>query len=163
VNIKILNSKEYAEYNKDYFVSKDGEVYSVRSNMFLKHSIDCNGYHRIDVYGKHIKIHKMVWIAWMGKIPEGFQINHKNDNKNDNSLSNLYLGNQKQNIQDCINNNHRVGNIKTLTLKDKYTGTITTYRRCKDFLDICEHSCVSGSFSKVSKTNWFNERYEIIT
>lgn len=39
------------------------------------------------------------------------QINHRDDNKENPSLSNLYLGNQKENISDCINNKHRVGHI----------------------------------------------------
>ncbi len=39
--------------------------------------------------------------------------------KKNNHYLNLYAGTQKENIQDCIKNNHRVGNSHILILFDK--------------------------------------------
>lgn len=116
--------KEFRQFkdNPTYYVSADGDAYSTFSHKLLKHSIDHDGYHRIDVYlnhkQKHIKIHKLVYLVWVGPIPEGMQLNHIDDNKDNNHYTNLYLGTQKENIHDCFKNNHRVGNRITYLIRD---------------------------------------------
>ena len=162
MEIHYINGVPFAEYNKDYYISQTGDVYSVRSNIFLKHAIDMYGYHRVDIYGKHHRIHKLVWNAWNGDVPEGLQINHLDDNKENNALSNLYIGTQKENIADCIRNGHRKGHLKPVTIIDAQEDTIKTYNSCKDFIETTGHSCVSGSFAKIRKTNWFKERYGVL-
>lgn len=116
--------KEFRQFkdNPTYYVSADGDAYSTFSHKLLKHSIDHDGYHRIDVYlnhkQKHIKIHKLVYLVWVGPIPEGMQLNHIDDNKDNNHYTNLYLGTQKENIHDWFKNNHRVGNRITYLIRD---------------------------------------------
>lgn len=116
--------KEFKQYkdNPTYYVSADGDVYSTFSKKLLKHYIDLDGYHRIDVYlnhkQKHVKIHKLVYLTWVGEIPEGMQINHKDDDKNNNNYKNLYLGSQMENIRDCFKNSHRVGHILSYQIYD---------------------------------------------
>lgn len=46
----------------------------------------------------HTPVHKMVYIAWVDNIEENQQINHKDDNEKNNSLQNLCVGSQKDNI-----------------------------------------------------------------
>lgn len=115
----IYNNKIFKSYNNNYYVSNNGEVYSTYKRELLKHSIDIDGYHRIDLHEKHIKIHKLVYLVWCGKIPDGMQVNHYDDNKDNNYYKNLYLGTQKENIADCERNNHRVGNVQSITVLDK--------------------------------------------
>lgn len=43
------------------------------------------------------KIHRLVWIAFNGEIPQGMQINHINEVKTDNRLCNLNLMTPKEN------------------------------------------------------------------
>ena len=96
--------KEFRQFkeNPTYYVSADGDVYSTFSKKLLKHYIDQDGYHRIDIYlnhkQKHVKIHKLVYLVWVGDIPKGYQLNHIDDNKDNNNYKNLYLGSQKENI-----------------------------------------------------------------
>ena len=42
-------------------------------------------------------VHRLVWIAFNGTIPEGLQVNHINEVKTDNRLSNLNLMTAKEN------------------------------------------------------------------
>ena len=158
----IIDNKILKQYDDNYFISEYGEVYSLYSKKFLKHQIDCDGYHRVDIHSKHIKVHKLVYITWIGNIKREEQINHKDDNKNNNHYSNLYAGSQKENIQDCIKNNHRIGNIHYLTIYDKKENKILTFCPASEFIQYSGHSCVNGSVKRMFTRNWFKTRYEII-
>ena len=158
----IIFGKEFKPYDDYYYVSADGDVYSIYSQKILKHYIDHDGYHRVDIHGKHFKIHKLVYLTWCGPIPDGQQVNHLDDNKDHNHYQNLYAGTQKANIADCFTNQHRVGHMQTVTIFDKYTATVTTYPTVKDFLSTTGHPATNGSLAKVCKRNWFTDRYVII-
>lgn len=157
-----INGTEFKKYDSSYYVSKNGEVYSLFSKRLLKHSIDHDGYHRVDIHGKHIKVHKLVYITWCGNIPDGMQINHIDDNKDNNNYTNLYAGTQKENIDDCFANNHRVGNTTFVMLINKYSNQIEIYESAKEFIATTGHSARNGSFKKISNRNWFKEQYEIL-
>lgn len=47
---------------------------------------------------KNFYIHRLVWEAFNGKIPENMQVNHINEIKTDNSVWNLNLMSPKENI-----------------------------------------------------------------
>ena len=46
---------------------------------------------------KNYRVHRLVWEAFNGQIPEGLQVNHINEVKTDNRLSNLNLMTAKEN------------------------------------------------------------------
>lgn len=46
---------------------------------------------------KYYLVHRLVYEAFNGEIPEGMQVNHINENKTDNRLENLNLMTPKQN------------------------------------------------------------------
>ncbi|WP_053958369.1 HNH endonuclease signature motif containing protein [Sulfobacillus thermosulfidooxidans] len=48
-----------------------------------------------------IRHHRLIWISANGSPPEGFVICHRNNNKLDNRLSNLYLATPQQNSHDA--------------------------------------------------------------
>ena len=162
----IIDDKIFKRFTNEYYVSEFGEIYSKYSNKILKHSIDHNGYHRVDIYsfGKplHIKIHKIVYLVWIGNIPKGKQINHKDDDKNNNHYSNLYAGTQEENIKDCIKNNHRVGNIYHMTIYDNKIKKTITFCPVKKFIKYCGHSCKNGNVKKYFNKYWFKKRYKLI-
>ncbi|MBO7322023.1 MAG: HNH endonuclease [Bacteroidales bacterium] len=47
---------------------------------------------------KHYSVHRLVWKAFNGEIPEGLVINHLNECKTDNRLCNLELVTAKENL-----------------------------------------------------------------
>lgn len=158
----IINEKVFKSYDKMYYVSEDGDIYSMYSKKILKHNIDLNGYHRVDIHGKHVKIHKLVYSVWVGEIEQGKQVNHKDDNKDNNHYSNLYVGTQKDNIHDCISNGHRQGNIWYLTIYDKKINKLLTFSPASDFISYSGHPCGNGGVKRMFTRNWFKKRYEII-
>ena len=158
----LINGIEFRQYDEHYFISADGDIYSTYSNRCLKHYIDHDGYHRVDIHGKHMKVHKLVYLTWCGAIPKGKQINHLDDNKENNHYRNLYLGNQTENIADCFSNGHRCGNAFSITVLNKQTGIIEKYPLIKDFLNTTGHSVANGSLARVIHRKWFMEKYEIL-
>lgn len=168
----IFDGKIFKQFrNSIYYLSKNGEVFS----MYTKRIIKClirntrgKQYKYVDVWNEktgkqqHINVHRMVYIAWRGEIPNGVQVNHKNDDSLDNRLENLYIGVQQDNIFDCINNGHRVGNVFYLTILDKKINQVMTFCPASDFIEYCGHSSKNGSVSKFFNKNWFNKRYEIV-
>ena len=158
----IIENKTLKPYDENYFISEYGDVYSLYSKKFLKHQIDRDGYHRVDIHSKHIKVHKLVYTTWIGNLSKEEQINHKDDNKDNNHYSNLYAGSQKENIQDCIKNKHRVGNTHYLTIYDKKENKILTFCPASEFILYSGHSCMNGSVKRMFTRNWFKVRYEII-
>lgn len=153
---------EFKEYDEWYSVDRNGNVFSKYKNGLLKHYIDKDGYHRVDIHGKHMKIHKLVYLTWKGRIPKGMQINHFDDNKDNNSLENLYIGTQKDNISDCKRNNHRIGNKKSIVVFDKNINKTIKFDSIKSLIIYTGHSNKNGSLSKFKKAKWFNDRYLII-
>ena len=44
------------------------------------------------------KVHRIIWEAFNGPIPDGYEINHINEDKSDNRLENLSIVTHKENI-----------------------------------------------------------------
>jgi hypothetical protein len=99
----------------DYYVSDLGNVYSVRvspnrnpQGKFYKLSPwdkHPSGYLNIGMYNQsgvenktYRRIHRLVWEAFNGPIPNGYVIDHKNADKKDNRLENLQLMTPKENV-----------------------------------------------------------------
>ena len=166
----IFNGKEFKQYryNPNYFVSCDGEVFSNFSKKIIKNSVRGKEkqYYSVDITidhsQKHIPVHKIVYDTWVKKLEPNEQVNHRDDNSLNNNANNLYVGTQKENIQDCINNNHRVGNVFYLTVFDKKVGKVLTFAPSKNFIEYSGHSNKSGSLNKFFSKQWFKQRYEII-
>lgn len=106
--------REISGSNGFYFVSNFGAVKN-KNGLVRKSHITWDGYLQIRLtVGKKrtVKIHKLVWEAFNGPIPEGYEINHIDENKLNNSLDNLSLVTRGQNIN-WGTRNERVS--KTLT------------------------------------------------
>jgi len=99
--------KEILDCNSMYSIDGSGNVFSKYSNKIIKQRNHCKGYKEIElkVNGKKKihKVHRLVYQTHIGQIPEGYQINHKNGNKTDNTLSNLELTTPKENQRHAIN------------------------------------------------------------
>lgn len=159
----IIDNIRYKKYDENYYISEYGDVWSRRSKIKLKHYIDHNGYHRVDIYGKHIKVHRLVYLTWIGEIEQNKQINHKDDNKNNNHYSNLYLGTQKENIQDCFSNHHRLGNTHFLIVREKENNKLLIFQPSNTFFEYCGHHNKNKDISRILNRKWFNKKYEFIS
>ena len=78
----------------EYFVAKDGDVWSEKTNRWLKPSAKGNGYLYVTIYDakkrRHSKsIHSLVAETYLGPRAKGWVVNHKSGIKTDKALNNL--------------------------------------------------------------------------
>ena len=86
-----------------YNIDKDKGIYSKSKKKWLKGKVKDNGYISVSLKCEDGLMHKfyyhrVIWEHFNGKIPKGYEINHKNEDKSDNRLSNLELINHKDNV-----------------------------------------------------------------
>lgn len=84
-------------------IDEFGNIYKLKGNETLKISVDKSGYYRWSFL--HYKtrkafnylVHRLVYEAFVGPIPEGMTIDHIDGNKLNNHYSNLQLLSREEN------------------------------------------------------------------
>ena len=120
-----------------YQVSNLGRVksfYGLKEKI-LKPKIT-RGYYQVHLHknsiGKWYSIHRLVFEAFNGTIPEGLQVNHINEVKTDNKLENLNLMTAKENCNWGTRNEKISKPVLQFTLEDilikEYPSTHQAYR-----------------------------------
>ncbi len=93
-------------YETHYVITNAGQVFSIRTyagkpRMRPLVPVKLNGYSyvllSVSALKKMKRVHRLVWEAFNGPIPNGLQINHLNGVKTDNRLKNLELCTPQQN------------------------------------------------------------------
>lgn len=92
--------KPIPEY-PEYYATISGKIWSSKRNKFLKPYKDRDGYLNVtisnDYKTSNFRVHRLVYAAFNGVIPEGLHVNHINEVKTDNRLDNLNLMTAKEN------------------------------------------------------------------
>lgn len=110
--------KDIKGYENMYQISNIGQVKSLEHNVqqknrwgqtisriqksrLMKIHINKNGYFRVVLHKngieKNYSVHRLVYEAFVGEIPDGMQVNHINEIKTDNRVVNLNLMTPKEN------------------------------------------------------------------
>lgn len=92
-----------AGYEGFYTVDECGNVFSVRSRMFLKQNTNTCGYKSVELFNakgksKRLLVHRIVASAFVPNPLNLPQVNHKDENKANNRASNLEWVTAKQNM-----------------------------------------------------------------
>ena len=96
--------KPVPNYESLYDASNFGRVRSLKFGKvrILKQFKDKDGYLKVNLWkdgkSKQFFIHRLVYEAFNGEIPEGMEINHIDENIENNRLSNLEVVSHKDNI-----------------------------------------------------------------
>lgn len=168
----IIQGKIFKQFkDTKYYCDENGNIFSDFSQKILKPLVrkypNKKNYYYVDINlgegQKHVNIHRIVYETWIGSVPSSAQINHKDDNSLNNHYSNLYCGDQKENIKDCFENEHRVGNAWVLTVYDKEVGQTITFCPANGFIGYSGHPCKNGCLNRMFSRNWFKKRYKIIS
>lgn len=172
------NLKEIPGFSK-YYISKDGEVYSMRKykrlhKMTLKE--DKDGYLEVGLYklGKRYfrRVHRLVLETYASNPNKFTQVNHKDGNVKNNNLDNLEWCTVEYNIQHSfkvLNRKPTISINKCIVLIDKITKehrTFLSIKECAKFLGMSyEHlgRLLNGKYdlSKSRKLKNYLIQYEV--
>ena len=107
--IELLPNEEWRDvvgYEGLYQVSNMGRAYNVRKKCLCRHQVTPKGYIDISLSknGKstYQKLHRLIYIAFVGSIDLGKEIDHVNAIRHDNRLSNLRLVSHKENMNNPL-------------------------------------------------------------
>lgn len=85
-----------------YAATRDGKIWSHRSNKFLKPLNNKRGYYYVSLFGKPKYIHRLIAQTYLTN-PEGkLFINHKDNNPSNNKIDNLEWCTAKENTAQII-------------------------------------------------------------
>lgn len=93
LRINIDDYPEIAQFrNSPYYATKDGDILNLDKKIKMRTEKSGN-YLRVqtayNLHGKHFLVHRMVWEAFNGKIPDKYDIDHIDGNPHNNALNNL--------------------------------------------------------------------------
>lgn len=93
--------KDVEDYEGYYTVSNLGNVYSIKTRRVLKYSLNTQGYPTISLSKEGVKksftIHNIVANTFLLKEVNSLQVNHKDENKLNNEVTNLEFITPKEN------------------------------------------------------------------
>lgn len=85
-----------------YTVNDNGQIYSIRSNKYLKPRKDKDGYLLVNLYKEKKqytrKVHRLVAEAFLDNPEDKAEVNHIDMNRQNNEVSNLEWVSHRENI-----------------------------------------------------------------
>lgn len=138
---------------KDYEVTKDGKIISLKYNKRreVKGYIDRYGYRRVLLHidGRRVKyfVHRLVAETYIPNPNDLPQVNHKDGNKLNNNVSNLEWVTVKQNITHAIKNGLRKQNSRAV-LNEEQIKEIKKLFKTKSMRELADMYNVSLSCIK---------------
>ena len=148
---------------------KNGSLVPLKERI-LKPGINKYGYYQVGLCKNSIKknyyVHRLVYEAFNGPIPEGLQVNHINETKTDNRLSNLNLMTCKENLNygtrneragKVLKNGKKSKPVLQFTLEDiliKEYPSIRQVERETGFNQACIVNCCKGKLKQSYGYKW---------
>lgn len=148
----------------NYLISKEGQVYSTKTNKIKIAEKNQNGYCRIELCNENGKkkfyIHRLVAEAYIPNPNNYNQVNHKDLNKHNNKVDNLEWCSEAMNMQHNADNkpeNSRKIFQFDLLEKNKLIGTYNSIKEASEKNNINKTSiihCCSGKYKKAGGYIW---------
>jgi len=146
-NIDINKRWRYFTVDKKHIISEYGDIWSSykKSLMCIQNGVD--GYKRIKILGKQIRIHIIVYNSYYDEsidlIPEEnleLIVDHADRNKHNNHITNLSLKTLKENRKNCVSKS------KHIVCKDIITDEEYIFKSIKEAIDIIQYSTKHGIY-----------------
>lgn len=149
----------------NYGADVSGNIYNIKTNKLLKKRTDKFGYETICISFnnkiKNYRVSRLIYECFWGALQPNDVIDHHNDNKSDNTITNLRKLTQQENIKKKYVGGRRFNNIKkrvrAINLKNNMSKDFKSMSNASKQLNICEPSirrvCENIQRSAISKFN----------
>lgn len=135
-----------------YQISSFGRVMGIRK--IYKTPLNRKGYPTLRIPNRNFckTVHRLVSEAFIGPMPKGMQVNHKDCNKTNNYVNNLEYSTPKKNVQHAIKNGLRTAksNLQSNSIFDDYQVMVIKHAINYGFSNTeiakyfnCNHSTIS--------------------
>lgn len=107
-------------YSANYYVSKDGRVWSWKLNRLMRpHKHGKDKYLQLTINGKCKKVHQLVLETFVRPCPEGKECRHLDGNPENNNLENLHWGTKSENTKDAVKHGtHPVAKLNATDVRE---------------------------------------------
>ena len=120
LNVQVF--REIENYD-NYAVSSFGRVKNTKTGRILKAGLDSHGYLTVnlceDGVVKTHRIHRLVANAFLDNPDDKLCVDHKDNNKTNNNISNLRFATTKENSQNSKLSNNNTSNVKGVYFNKK--------------------------------------------
>jgi hypothetical protein len=120
LNVEVFRSIENYD---NYAVSSFGRVKNVRTGIILKARNDKDGYLRVNLYEDAIRkthqVHRLVANAFIDNPDDKLCVDHKDNDKTNNHISNLRFATSKENSQNRKLSSRNTSKVKGISFHKK--------------------------------------------
>lgn len=150
-------------YEGTYQISNMGRIKSFLSdkeNGHIRSMVNKNGwYFTINLYNKGdrkhsrtLRIHRLVYEAFVGEVPKGFHIHHKDGNKQNNRLDNLELLHPSDHASESASHTNSINKlveyntqikpkrIQQLTMSGVFLAEYANATVAQEFTGVCQRN-----------------------
>ena len=138
--------KSVVGYEGLYSVTSDGRIYSHITHKFLKPNITKCGYATVQLFkdriGKRLSIHRLVARAYIPNPLNKEQVNHKDENKLNNCVSNLEWNTPKENMNYGSRKDKQRKHTNYNTENRKIIARINGKKACKPVVQLKDNTVI---------------------
>ncbi len=141
-----LDGFEKVKNHDKYIIHKDGRIYSIKSNMFMKENDGI--YKSITLDQVKYSIHRLVALQFLPNPDNKPSVNHKDGNKLNNHVDNLEWATLSENSRHAFDTglNPIMCSIKQYSLAGEYLKTFESYTQASIELGIERGNAQSGIY-----------------
>lgn len=99
MTIGIVNEVQTVTIYEHFTVNTDGVVFNQKTNRVLHGYLDKDGYRIVNIKGRHLKVHRLVALAFIPNPDNLPEVNHKDFDRANCKASNLEWVSRKDNIR----------------------------------------------------------------
>lgn len=118
--------------NSQYYADKDGNIYNKVNRTIMSYEKSGKYYRvRLIINGvsSHYQVHRIIWESFNGEIPDGYDIDHKDRNTSNNSISNLEPLTHRENTKRADHNNIKVKGTHYETKEERVFSSLSECSR----------------------------------
>lgn len=131
----------------NYYINNGGVIWNSKTKKISQPSLR-NGYERVNLLSSKLSVHRLVYEAFVGEIPDGCVIDHIDGNRSNNNISNLRLITQSENVKNAMKNGHKC-QVPVLQF-DKQNNFIKEYNNIQEAADAMSvtHAAVRSAIKR---------------